>query len=76
MTISAFVKDRLNTRISLKEPEKSSPLVLLGSTPFQPRRRVEEEDTENEVIANVATRDETMDPSTYAVRVFVDNEPV
>jgi hypothetical protein len=56
------------------EPEKSSPVVLLGVTPFQPRRRDEEEAIEE--IANVRDVDEaTLDPSIYAVRV-VEDEPV
>ena len=63
MTISLLVKARLNTRRSLMEPEKSSPVVLLGVTPFQPRRRDEVEAKEE--IAKVREVDEaTLDPST------------
>ena len=52
------------------EPEKSSPAAPAGVKPFQPRRRVEEEEEE---MANVEEVDKaTLDPSTYAVRVVVD----
>jgi hypothetical protein len=44
------------------EPEKSSPAVPAGVTPFQPRRR---EEVEEEEMANVEDVDEaTLDPST------------
>jgi len=70
VTISLLVKARLNTRRSLIEPEKSSPTVPAGVKPFQPRRRVE---VDKEEMANVEEVDEaTLDPSTYAVRVVVD----
>ena len=63
MTISLLVKARLNTRRSLMEPEKSSPALPAGVTPFQPRRRVEVEDEEE--MAKVEEVDEaTLDPST------------
>jgi len=75
VTISLLVKARLNTRRSLIDPEKSSPTVLTGVKPFHPSLRVEV-DTEEEEMANVEVVDEaTLDPSTYAVRVFVDDEP-
>ena len=55
------------------EPEKSSLTVPAGVKPFQPRRRVE---VDKEKIANVEDVDEaTLDPSTYAVRVLVEDEP-
>ena len=70
VTISLSDKARLNTRRSLIEPEKSSPTVPAGVKPFQPRRRV---DRETEEMANVEDVDEAiLDPSTYAVRVVVD----
>ena len=73
MTISLFDNDRLKTRRSLMEPEKSSPAAPAGVKPFQPRRRVEEEEEE---MANVEEVDKaTLDPSTYAVRVLVEDEP-
>ena len=73
MMISVDDRDRLNTRRSLIEPEKSSPTVPAGVKPFQPRRRVE---VEEEDIANVEEVDEaTIDPSTYAVRVLEEDEP-
>jgi len=73
VTISLSDKARLNTRRSLIEPEKSSPVLPAGVKPFQPRRRV---DRETEETANVEEVDEaTLDPSTYAVRVLVEDEP-
>lgn len=57
---SIMVNARLYTRISLNEPEKTSPVVLLGNMPFQPRRRVEED---KEEISNIEMKDETLDPS-------------
>jgi hypothetical protein len=72
VTISLPDKARLKTRRSLTDPEKSSPAVLTGVKPFQPRRRVDA-DKEEEEISKVKDVDEaTMDPSTYAVRVVVD----
>ena len=69
VAISLLVKARLNTRRSLMEPEKSSLVVPAGVMPFQPRRKVEEE----EEMAKVEEVDEaTLDPSTYAVSVVVD----
>ena len=76
VTISLLDKVRLNMRRSLMEPEKSSPAVLAGVTPFQPRRRVEKEDVDKEETANVADIDETLDPSTNAVRTDDEDEPV
>ena len=74
MTISLFDNDRLNTRRSLIEPEKSSPALLVGVTPFQPRRRDDVEDEEE--MAKVEEVDEaTLDPSTKAVSVLVVDEP-
>ena len=75
VTISLLDKVRLNMRRSLMEPEKSSPAVLVGVTPFQPRRRVEKEDVDREEMENVADVDETLDPSTNAVRTDVEDEP-
>jgi hypothetical protein len=71
--ISPLDKARLKIRRSLIDPEKSSPTLLTGVKPFQPRRRV---DVDTEEISKVEDVDEaTMDPSTYAVRV-VEDEPV
>ena len=62
MTISLDDNARLNTRTSLMEPEKSSPVLLAGVMPFQPIRRVE---VESEEMANVEDVDEaTLTPST------------
>ena len=61
--ISLFDNERLNTRTSLIEPEKSSPAVPAGVKPFQPRRR-DVMDVKEE-MANVKDVDEaTVDPST------------
>ncbi len=59
--ISLFDNDRLNTRRSLMEPEKSSPTLPAGVMPFQPRRRVEVDKGEME---SVDVDDATLDPST------------
>ena len=73
VTISLFDNDRLKTRRSLMEPEKSSPAAPAGVKPFQPRRRVEVEAEEE--MANDDVDEATFDPSTYAVRVLVEDEP-
>ena len=74
MMISLPDKARLNTRRSLIDPEKSSPTVLTGVKPFQPKRR---EDVDEEEIPKVKDIDKaTIDPSTYAVSVLVEDEPV
>ena len=62
--ISLLDKARPKTRRSLIDPEKSSPTVLTGVKPFQPRRRVDV-DTEEEATLKVNDVDEeTLDPST------------
>ena len=62
MTISVDDRDRLNTRRSLMEPEKSSLVVPAGVTPFQPRRRVEvDEDAEMAYVREAV--DAYVDPS-------------
>ncbi len=77
MTISLLDKARLNTRRSLTDPEKSSPTVPTGVKPFQPSLRVDVDTEEEEEMAKVEEVDEdTLDPSTYAVRVLVEDEPV
>ena len=63
MKISLEVNDRLNTRTSLIEPEKDSAGARLEFMPFQPRRRVEVEEN-NEEMEYDADRDETPNPST------------
>ena len=72
--ISLEDNDRLYTRRSLTEPEKSSPAVLTGVRPFQPIRRVE---VDKDEMANVKEVDDaTLTPSIKAVSVLVDDEPV
>jgi hypothetical protein len=44
--ISEPVKDRLKIRTSLTDPEKNSPLLRL---PFEPRRRVDDDDADVEI---------------------------
>jgi len=74
VTISVDDRDRLNTRRSLMEPEKSSPALPAGVTPFQPIRK--EEVNEDAEMAYVEFVDEaTLDPSMYAVRVLEEDEP-
>jgi hypothetical protein len=71
--ISVFVKARLYTRRSLIEPEKSSP----PGFPFQPIRRVAlDKDKDAEMAYVEKAVDAYVDPSIYAVRVLVDDEPV
>ena len=73
--ISLPDKARLKTRRSLIDPEKSSPTVLTGVKPFQPRRRVDDDIVE-EAMLKVKDMDEaTLDPSIYAVSVLLEDEP-
>ena len=72
--ISLLDNARLNTRRSLIEPEKSSPALLVGVKPFHPIRRVEVDSEEMENVREVDVA--TLTPSTYAERVFVEDEPV
>ena len=65
--ISLPVKDRLNKRTSLIDPEKNSPLLRL---PFEPRRRVDDNE-----IENVNSLDASLFPSTYDVRLRVPRAP-
>jgi len=53
------------------EPEKSSPALLAGVMPFQPRRR-EEVEAEEEMANKREVDEATLDPSTKAVSVVVD----
>ena len=64
-------KDRLQIRMSDRDPEKNS---LLGEDkPFQPIRRLD--DDEEEEIENVDVVDATFEPSIYAERMFEEDEP-
>ncbi len=68
--ISVGDKDRLQIRMSDRDPEKNS---LLGEDkPFQPIRRVVDGEEE---IENVDVVDETFEPSIYAERMFEEDEP-
>lgn len=58
--ISLLERARLNTRISLIDPEKYS--LLPFKLPFQPRRTEDEDDEEE--MEKVAEVDATLDPST------------
>ena len=62
MTISLLVNERLKIRRSDIEPEKSSPDVLTGDIPFQPRRRVDEVE-EVEIAYDTDVEEATLTPS-------------
>ena len=69
--ISVGDKDRLQIRMSDRDPEKNS---LLGEDkPFQPMRRLD--DGEEEEIENVDVVDATFEPSIYAERMFEEDDP-
>ncbi len=60
--ISLPVNSRLYTRRSDIEPEKSSPAVLTGDIPFQPRRRVDKVE-EVEIANDTDVEEATLAPS-------------
>ena len=69
--ISVGDKDRLQIRMSDRDPEKNS---LLGEDrPFQPIRRLD--DDEEEEIENVVVVEATFEPSIYAERMFEEDDP-
>ncbi len=72
--ISVVDKDRLQIRMSDRDPEKNS---LFGEDrPFQPMRRLDDnDDDEEEEIENVDVVEATFSPSIYAERMFEEDEP-